>query len=167
MRILIPALISAKIFGADIEVSLEIPRLSVAEYHRPYVAMWVEKPDQSIAANLSVWYDQQTNKAETGATWLKDLRQWWRKSGRDLKLPVDGVSGATRPPGAHVVTFRSAKSALAALPAGNYQLVVEAAREVGGRELVRVPFQWPAPSSQPASAKGQTELGQVKVAVKP
>jgi hypothetical protein len=168
MRVLLPAAVfSARIFAADLEVTLEIPRINVAEYHRPYVAIWVEKPDQTIAANLAVWYDQQTSKQEAGSTWLKDLRQWWRKSGRDLKMPVDGVSGATRPPGAHLVTFRTAKSALASLPPGSYQLVVEAAREVGGRELLRVPFQWPAPSAQPAAVKGAHELGQIKVNVRP
>jgi len=166
MRILLPAaVVSASLFGADVEVTVEIPRLNVAEYHRPYLAMWIEGPDQSVAANLAVWYDQQTTKAESGTTWLKDLRMWWRKAGRDLKMPVDGVSGATRPPGVHQVTFRSAKSALAGLKPGTYQFVVEAAREVGGRELIRVPFQWPAP--QPASAKGQFELGQIKVTAKP
>lgn len=36
---------------------MEIPRLDVAEYHRPYVALWLEKPDQSHVANLAVWYD--------------------------------------------------------------------------------------------------------------
>jgi hypothetical protein len=168
MRILLPAaLLTAQAFAADLEVTVEIPRLSAAEYHRPYVAMWVERADQSVAANLAVWYDQQTNKQESGTTWLKDLRQWWRKSGRELKMPVDGVSGATRPPGTHTVTFRAAKSALAALPPGQYQLVVEAAREVGGREILRVPFAWPTGSAQPAPAKGQTELGVVKAVVKP
>lgn len=166
MRILLPAaVLSVSAIAADVEVTLEIPRLSVAEYHRPYVALWVERADQSVAANLAVWYDQQTNKNETGTTWLKDLRMWWRKSGRELKMPVDGVSGATRPPGTHQITFRTAKSALAGLPPGTYQLVVEAAREVGGRELIRVPFQWPA--LQAGSAKGQYEIGQVKVTPKP
>ena len=32
--------------------------------------------------------------------WLPDLRQWWRKSGRTLQVPVDGVTGPTRPAGA-------------------------------------------------------------------
>jgi hypothetical protein len=152
--------------AADLEVNVEIPRLSVAEYHRPYVAMWIERPDQSVAANLAVWYDLQTSKAEKGTTWLKDLRQWWRKMGRDLTMPVDGVSGATRPPGAHAVTFRGSRGPLSDLAPGSYQLVIEASREVGGRELLRVPFQWPA-SGTPAKVAGQHELGQVQVNVKP
>jgi hypothetical protein len=172
MRILLPAALTSLIgaqslLAADLEVSVDIPRFSVAEYHRPYVAIWIERPDQSVAANLAVWYDQQTSKAEKGTTWLKDLRQWWRKAGRELTMPVDGVSGPTRPPGAHQVTFRGTRGPLSSLAPGSYQLVVEASREVGGREVVRIPFDWPTAASQAAKSQGQHELGQIQVNVKP
>lgn len=169
MRILLPAaVITASAFAGDLEVTIEIPRLQAAEYHRPYVAMWVERPDQTVAANLAVWYDQQSSKPEAGTTWLKDLRQWWRKAGREMKMPVDGVSGATRPAGTHTVVFKGTRAGLAGLPAGPYQLVIEAAREVGGREILRVPFQWPATgAAKPGQAKGQSELGAIQVTVKP
>jgi hypothetical protein len=151
-------------FAADMNVKVEIPRLNVAEYHRPYVAVWVERADQSPAATLAVWYDV---KNKEGTKWLKDMRQWWRKAGRDMQMPADGVSGATRAPGEHMLTFTDGKAPLGKLPAGNYQLVVEAAREVGGRELVRVPFTWPPQSAQTARAKGEHELGGVTVDLKP
>ncbi|ARN18660.1 DUF2271 domain-containing protein [Piscinibacter gummiphilus] len=154
------------VFAADLTVKVEIPRLTVAEYHRPYTALWIEKADQSFAANLSVWYDLKMKNNE-GTKWLKDMRQWWRKSGRELQMPVDGLSGATRAPGEHTLTFGGAKSPLDKLPAGEYAVVVEAAREVGGRELVRVPFTWPPTAAQSNQAKGEHELGAVSVAVKP
>ncbi len=169
MRILLPAaVLSASAFAGDLEVTIEIPRLQAAEYHRPYVAMWVERPDQTVATNLAVWYDQQSSKPEAGTTWLKDLRQWWRKAGREMRMPVDGVSGATRPPGTHTVRIAGTRPGLAGLAAGSYQLVIEAAREVGGREIVRVPFQWPAAAgARSGQAKGQFELGSIQVTVKP
>jgi len=154
------------VFAADLAVKVEIPRLTVAEYHRPYTALWIEKADQSFVANLSVWYDLKMKNNE-GTKWLKDMRQWWRKSGRELQMPVDGLSGATRAPGEHTLTFAGAKSPLDKLPAGEYAVVVEAAREVGGRELVRVPFTWPPTAAQSNQAKGEHELGAVSVAVKP
>jgi len=154
------------VFAADLAVKVEIPRLTVAEYHRPYTALWIEKADQSFVANLSVWYDLKMKNNE-GTKWLKDMRQWWRKSGRELQMPVDGLSGATRAPGEHTLTFAGAKSPLDKLPAGEYALVVEAAREVGGRELVRVPFTWPPTAAQSNQAKGEHELGAVSVAIKP
>lgn len=167
MRRLLPAAVfTASAFAGDLEVTIEIPRLQAAEYHRPYVAMWVERPDQTVAANLAVWYDQQSSKPEAGTTWLKDLRQWWRKAGREMKMPVDGVSGATRPAGTHTMVFKGTRPGLAGLAPGGYQLVIEAAREVGGREIVRVPFQWPA-AGKTGQAKGQFELGAIQVTVKP
>lgn len=158
-------LIGSPALAADLAVKLEIPQLNVAEYHRPYVAMWLEWPDQGFVSNLAVWYDLK-KKDNGGTKWLKDMRQWWRKSGRELQMPVDGVSGATRAAGEHTVSFGGGK-ALQNLPAGEYQLVVEAAREAGGREVVRVPFQWPAKSAQNLSAKGKEELGAVSLQIKP
>lgn len=146
--------------AADLAVTVEIPRIASASYHRPYVAVWIEQPDQTAVQTLAVWYDLGLPNQE-GKDWLKDIRTWWRKGGRALTLPADGVSGATRAPGRHTVTIPAAR--LRDLPAGQYSLVVEAARELGGRELVRVPFRWGGPNT--GSASGATELGAVRVAV--
>lgn len=151
--------------AADLALKVEIPRLSVAEYHRPYVAIWIEKADQSFAGNLAVWYDIKLRNNE-GTKWLKDMRAWWRKSGRELTMPVDGLSGATRAPGEHSVSFANAP-ALKDLAPGEYAVVLEAAREVGGRELVRVPFVWPPKAATTTQAKGQHELGAVSLTAKP
>ena len=120
----------------ELAVSVELPKISVAEYHKPYVAVWIARADHSVAANLAVWYQQEDGPEGKGETWLKDMRQWWRRSGRNLEMPVDGVSGPTRSPGQHLVTFDD-EGLLKDLPAGDYVLHVEAAREVGGRELVK------------------------------
>src|SRR5690606_37264966 len=151
--------------AAEMALKVEIPRLSVAEYHRPYVAIWIEKPDQAFVGNLAVWYDLKLRNNE-GTKWLKDMRAWWRKSGRELNMPVDGLSGATRAPGEHTVQLGDAP-ALAKLAPGEYSLVLEAAREVGGRELVKVPFVWPPKGSATTQAAGQHELGAVSLTVKP
>ncbi len=146
--------------AADLTVKVQIPRLNVAEYHRPYVAIWIENPDQSVAKHLAVWY-QTDKKKEDGTQWLKDLRQWWRRGGREQTMPIDGVTGATRPVGEHTLQFKSGDKQIAGLPNGSYNIVVEAVREVGGRELLRVPFEWPGTQPQHASAQGKTELGTI------
>lgn len=157
------ALGAAPALAADLRVDLEIPRLQVAEYHAPYVAIWIEGPDQTAVGTLSIWYDVAKRNNE-GQNWLSDVRTWWRKSGRSLTLPADGVSGATRAPGRHSVTFAATNPLLRNLPAGQYTLAIEAARELGGREVVRVPFNW---NGQAASTSGQgtSELGAITVAV--
>ena len=160
-------LLTAPAAAAELGVTLEIPRLTVAEYHRPYVAIWVERPDGQAVTTLAVWYELGKRNNE-GETWLKDMRQWWRRAGRDLRMPMDGVSGATRAPGRHTLTFDAEATSLRDLPAGQYNLVVEAAREVGGRELLRVPFQWSPPAaSEAGNAQGASELGAVSVQARP
>lgn len=159
-------LISGWAVGADLAVKFELPTLNVAEYHKPYVAIWVEKGDASVASNLAVLYDVKKNN-NGGLKWVKDLRQWWRKAGRDLTLPLDGVSGATRSAGEQSMTFGNVRTQFDKLPAGDYKLVIEAAREGGGRELVRVPFSLPVKAAQSASASGKEELGKVSLNITP
>ncbi len=156
---LLPALVagvfSYQANAGEISVKVTLPQINTAEYHRPYVAIWVEKPDQSVQKNLAVWYSQKkTDKGEQSDKWLKDLRQWWRKSGREQALPMDGVTGATRAVGEHALTFVEGKEPLATLPAGQYNIAVESAREKGGREIVRVPFTWPVKKPRRLKQRG-------------
>lgn len=142
-----------------LNLSVTIPRLSVAEYHRPYVAIWIEKEGAALRS-LSVWYDYDMKNGE-GTKWLRDVRQWWRASGRAMKFPADGVTGATRAPGEQKIAFTAGKGPLGQLSPGNYTLFVEAAREVGGREVLRLPFAWPPKPGAQVRAKGSSELGAV------
>lgn len=165
------ALISACGFAGTaqaetLQVSIEIPRLKVAEYHNPYVAVWLEDESRN-ATQIAVWYDVDMRNGE-GKKWLKDLRQWWRRGGRSLDVPVDGITSATYGPGKHALEVAIDESDLAKLAPGKYRLRVEAAREVGGRELVEIPLTWPLEKSgQPLSARGEEELGSVVVALLP
>jgi Predicted periplasmic protein len=144
---------------ATMDVTVTIPRLKVAEYHRPYVAIWVEKVG-APAKSLAVWYDHDMKNNE-GTKWLRDVRQWWRVSGRSLRFPADGVTGATRAPGTHKISFSRAQ--LGALAPGQYVLAIEAAREVGGRELLRIPFSWPTKAGAAGRAAGKNELGAISL----
>lgn len=155
--------LSAPVFAAaptTMDVTIAIPRLTVAEYHRPYVALWVEKAGTS-AKTVAVWYDYDM-KANEGTKWLRDVRQWWRAAGRSMTFPANGITGATKAPGTHKISFTRAQ--LGAMAPGQYTLVVEAAREVGGRELLRIPFAWPAKAGAGGRVAGTTELGIVSIA---
>lgn len=162
---LVALLAAAPAMAAELSVKIEIPPLQVAEYHRPYFALWLERADGQVT-QLAVGYDQK-KKDNGGAKWLKDLRQWWRKGGRDLATPLDGVTSATRAPGVHHLSFGVGKAPLESLAPGNYTLFVEAARESGGREVVKLPFAWPVKEARTLSDKGQEELGNVSLQLKP
>ena len=135
-------------------VSITIPALKVAEYHKPYVAMWLEPVGGGAARTIAVWYAVKRNGNEPGTKWLSDLRGWWRKGGKSLAMPADGISGATRAPGTYTIP----------LPAdakpGAYVLNIEAAREAGGRELVSLPI------AADGRASGKTELGAIAISAR-
>jgi hypothetical protein len=151
-------IIAAPATAATIDLTVTIPQLKVAEYHKPYVAVYVEQPGGTVAPKtLAVWYDQ-GKRNNAGTKWVNEMRGWWRKSGRTMKLPADGVSGATRAPGPAKITLDTGD-----LPAGKYELVVEAAREGGGREAVRLPISL---AGGTAKASGKDELGAISAIVK-
>ncbi len=157
--------------AAQLDLSLEIPQLDVAEYHRPYVAAWIEDDSRHVARNLLVWYQQDRRNpspnAEQGSKWLPDLRQWWRRTGRALDLPLDGVSAATRAVGVHRMSFQLDTTDQPDLAPGHYKLRIEAAREEGGRELIDLPFDWPATAPLTLNGQGGSELGAIRVTITP
>lgn len=173
LHMLVFLLAAGPAFAADLEITLDVPTIDVAEYHRPYVAIWIAGEDSSVAANLAIWYQQktakdaQTGKQEPGSRWLADLRQWWRRSGRESSLPIDGVSGATRPAGQYQLSYSDGKPPLGDLSPGNYKLMVEVAREVGGRELKSIPFQWPPTQRLTSGIKGDSEIGSITLTLIP
>jgi len=165
------AIIAALLLGTSVPalaapsefvIEIEVPRIAVAEYHRPYVAGWVEDASGKTVSHLLVWYDQK-KRENGGKKWLPDMKTWWRKGGRTLATPADGITGATRAPGRATVSLPAASSPLSKLPAGQYVFVVEAAREGGGREVVKAPFAWKPGGAVVATAKGTGEVGAVKL----
>ena len=81
-------LLAAPAYGADLTVKVRIPRIEVAEYHRPFVVIWIERAEeQKILRNLAVWYQIDPDK-DDGTQWLKDLRQWWRRGGNEAATPM-------------------------------------------------------------------------------
>lgn len=165
-RVLLGLMLPLMSWAAELDITVQIPQLNVSEYHRPYVAIWIQDESNQVVANLAVWYEV-NNANNEGAKWLNDLRQWWRRAGRTMSMPVDGVTGATRPVGQHKLHFVAGEQPLGELKAGNYTLMIEAVREVGGRELLQLPFEWGAKQSQHLSVQGKTELGEVTLDVNP
>lgn len=135
-------------------VTVTIPRQTVAEYHRPYVAIWLEPAGGGTARTVALWYETKKTGKDAGTKYLADLRAWWRKGGRSMTVPADGISGATRAPGQYTIKLPDD------VKPGHYVLNVEAARETGGRELVTVPLTVPNPAARTA---GKTELGAIAV----
>ncbi len=164
--VLMTSLMGGQSLAADLSLTLTLPKIDTAEYHRPYVAVWLEGDGRKVVRDIAVWYENKKADGE-GKKWLKDLRQWWRISGRNQTDRADGVTGATQPVGTHTITVAGSSAALKDLPAGQYEVVVEAAREKGGRELIRLPLAWPPASAVSEKRSGQHELGAVELKATP
>lgn len=147
--VLVGGLAAAPSLAATLNVTL--PRPQVAEYKKPYLAVFLEPVAGGPARTVAIWYGLNNRDGEYGQKWLTELRSWWRKGGRSLHLPADGISGATKAPGSYTIPLPA--DALS----GKYTLTVEAAREHGGREFLTIP------AKAGASASGKTELGAIAI----
>jgi hypothetical protein len=159
----VTVLSAAPALAANLRVEMEIPRLPATEYHFPYVAIWIERADQTPVTTLTVWYDRNLH-GEEGQRYLAELRTWWRVIGHGTELPIDGVTGPTRAPGLNGVALLGSNPLLRDVSHGEYCVVIEAVREEGAHELVRVPIQW---DGQPHEykTKGDAEIGEITISI--
>lgn len=120
--------------AADLQINLALPKISEGQYHRPYVAVWVEDSTEKPVRLIEIWREK--------PDWIKDLRRFWRKTGRADQPLVDARTGATKGPGSYQLQWDGHDDQGKPVAAGQYQLVIEAAREHGGRNLVKQKFDW-------------------------
>jgi len=143
----------------SLTVKLELPVINTAQYHAPFVAIWLEQAGQRRAVKtLSLWYDD--------AKWLKDIRRWWRKAGRYTE-DFDAISSASRVAGHYELHWALTDTAGQPLPAGEYTLLLEAVREHGNRTLLKQPITLGTAGAQHFELAGGTEIGQVTIHIQP
>lgn len=115
--------------GAQLDIHFELPKLDVAMYARPYVAIWVEDDAGKPVRTIALW--------QKDDTWLKDIRRWWRKVGRYDRELVDARTSATRSAGKYRLSWDGKDDDGQPIEAGKYTLFAEVVREHGGRNTVR------------------------------
>lgn len=169
--LLVASLLAPVAMAAEMDVLVEYP----AHKHRPYVAVWIESDNKESVKDLALWHKKGKKKdskkdregKKKGDKYLVDLKQWWRGGGREKDVPIDGVSSATRTAGKHLLHFKAGDAPLGDLPAGSYRLVVEAAREDGDVEALRIPFQWPPSKAESSEMAGERELTRIGLTLTP
>ena len=138
----------------ELEIQVELPKIDTGTYHRPYVAVWIENEQQQPVRLIEAWLEK--------PDWIKDLRRFWRKLGRSEPQLVDAKTGATKGPGSYKVRWDGKDEQGNAVAAGNYVLLVEAAREQGGRNLAKQVFTWDGSAVQ-IEIKASKELGKIQL----
>ena len=142
--------------GAEVlQVTFSLPEIQTGQYQRPYTAVWVEDSAGKAVKTLAVWHGDKK--------WLKDLRRWWRKTGRYQEGDIDGATGATKGPGDYQLRWDGTDSSGQSVATGRYYLVLEASREHGSRSLVKQAFTLPDKAKN-YRIKASDELGVVRIA---
>jgi thiamine biosynthesis lipoprotein ApbE len=133
----------------DLLITLELARSDAWRYRRPYVAVWVEDAQGAPVRAISLWSEK--------PRYLNELRRWYhdypssRQYGAELS---PSVSSATRPPGKYTLRWDGTDDKGNPVKPGRYTILVEAAREHGGYDLMHHEISFdgetPAQSSLPA-----------------
>ena len=140
----------------ELEIGLEIARLSDSRAKRPYVAIWVEDADHYPIRTLALWTEK--------ARWIPELKQWYKDEqirnlteGGDLSRTV---ASATRPAGQYSLKWDGKDNEGKLVKAGTYTICVEASREHGTYQVERHEINFGAQPQQFSFPAG-VELGAV------
>lgn len=120
--------------GTTLTLDYTLPEFSVADYNRPYVAIWISDTEQKPLKTLLLLGETER--------WARENTRWWRRVGRRNPELLDGVARPTRAPGAYQLQWDGKDDFGVALPPGPYLLHVEASRENGGSTYRELPFSW-------------------------
>ena len=139
---------------APVRLEYTIPRLSVARYERPYLAIWVSDERGLLVRNLLLLGESER--------WARENKAWWRRIGRRDPDLVHGYALPTRRPGTYRLEWDGTDSFGLPVSAGEYTLNIEASREHGGHDFravpIAVPFEPGALEFQPLGEIGAVSL---------
>ena len=107
MRVFVPlglsTLIASPALAVEVTLKVDVPQLDVAEYHRPYIAIWIERLTRSSA----IWRSGTSQEPQERRRQVAQGHAAMVAPDRPrAAMPVDGISGATRPPGSHVAELQ-------------------------------------------------------------
>jgi hypothetical protein len=159
--------------AATVHLSIELPAQG-PHSKRPYLSVWLQADAAQSQADPNLRQPQQLLLLGEQPRWYPELRSWWRaikpllpgsaeQQQQQLQQLVDQWAGATRKAGVHQFDWTARQADGQPLAPGHYQLLVEAAREGGGREQLKLQLHWPLAAGQVLQAQGQHELSQLRL----
>ncbi len=124
----------------ELVVNFEVnhPDAEPGRYRRPYLAVWIEDKDGHSVKTLALW----VSMGGAGPfQWLPDLKRWYaadrERKQRDKKELFFTMARPTRQPGKYKVIWDGKDDRGKVLPAGEYTVSIEAAREHGTYQSIR------------------------------
>jgi thiamine biosynthesis lipoprotein len=144
--------------GFTFVVDYQIPEHEVADYRRPYLAIWVTDRNRQPLRQLLLLGESER--------WMQEVRTWWRRAGRADESAIDGIVRPTRRPGQYSLSWDGRDDKGHGVAAGEYILCVEAAREHGEREYLEIPVRV-GKDGFTLERRGAKEIGRVEVRFAP
>lgn len=136
----------------EVTIDLKIAQPKSSKYRRPYVAIWIEDSGGKVARFLTVWGPQ--------VKYQRDMRTFWQVSKQAVEKDIDAVTRATRPPGEYKIIWDGLDNAGKPLPAGDYTIQIDVAREHGTRVSMKKTIACQAAAAAEKLA-GNTEIESV------
>nr|WP_241263082.1 DUF2271 domain-containing protein [Parahaliea mediterranea] len=115
-----------------LRLAYTLPEMRVAEFHSPYVAIWISDSGRRAVKNLLLLGETER--------WARENRRWWRRVGRKDAQLLDGIARPTRQPGHYELVWDGRDDFGRPVAAGDYTLHLEASREAGGSTYRQIPF---------------------------
>jgi thiamine biosynthesis lipoprotein ApbE len=125
-------------FELVVNFEINLPEGEGRRYRRPYVAVWVEDPDGKLVRTISLW----VSMGGAGPfQWIPDLKRWYRAEQERKQIEKKDLfftlARPTRPPGKYRVVWDGKDSQGKPVPAGEYTILIDAAREHGTYQNIR------------------------------
>jgi FAD:protein FMN transferase len=140
----------------ELAVDFEIPVLSVANYKRPFIALWIEDADKFPIRTLALWYHEDR--------WLTESKAWYRadrlRGMSETTSIVRSIGVATRPAGKYTIKWDGKDNAGNLVKPGAYTVLLESVREHGTYQLIRQEMRFSG-TPQHVDVKPGSELGPV------
>ncbi len=142
-----------KVRAELLELEYEIPAFTTGRYRRPYIAIWISNADRDVVRNLLLLGETER--------WAKKNSNWWRQVGRHDQAALTGLARPTRRPGKYRIIWDGRDDLGRRVEPSNLSLHIEAAREHGDTDYIKVNIDTVdrAPRRVPASG----EIGEISL----
>jgi thiamine biosynthesis lipoprotein ApbE len=127
-------------FELVVRFEINRPEVEQRRYRRPYVVVYIEDETGHVVRHLLMWVSMSGSGPDQ---WLPDLLRWYRSdAGRtriERRNKAYAIGRSTRPPGRYSIAWDGKDDGGRPLPRGSYTIFVEAAREHGTHQVIRMP----------------------------
>ncbi len=112
-------------------VKYSVPEIDISDYEYPYIVAWVTDAENKPVKHLLMLGDS--------PRWIEENYVHWRRVGRKQPAVIDHVARPTKPPGVYDIEWDGVDDHGRPVEQGEYILHIEASREHGGHQYVKLP----------------------------